>query len=165
VPEPDAQEPENAPQENSAPEEPAFHSAGFRPRRRRNPVPWLIGGAGVLVIVVVIVLVTTMTGDDADTSTPQGLAEAAVNTYNLKDAEGLAQLLCVKTAVQDTSGMQTMRQAELAATLDHVRVVGPRATAVIHIDASLRGRHRALDAAISMKQLGDHWCISAISPQ
>lgn len=170
MPDPEGQEPEDASplpepeQPQTAPEQPVFYSAGFRARRKKNRLPWIITGASALVVALIIVLVVSLTGDDdVDTSTPQGLAESVVNDYNHKDFDGAAELQCVKTAVEDTSGMRTIKQAELEVTLGDVQVDGSRATAIMHVDASLQGHHINADATISMKQLGNYWCISAIS--
>jgi hypothetical protein len=68
---------------------PGPHDGG----KRKSSLPWLLGGAGVLVIGGVVALILVLTSG-ADTSSPQGVAEAAVKAANAKDVDAIVDLSC-----------------------------------------------------------------------
>jgi hypothetical protein len=54
---------------------------------------WLLAGGAVVVVAAVVVLVVVLTSG-ADTSTPEGAAEVAVDAFGDKDEEALLAVLC-----------------------------------------------------------------------
>lgn len=55
--------------------------------------PWLLAGGAVVVVAAVVVLVVVLTSG-ADTSTPEGAAEVAIDAFSDKDDEALLAVLC-----------------------------------------------------------------------
>jgi hypothetical protein len=55
-------------------------------------MPWILAGGGAVVVAVVVVLIIVLTG--SDTSSPDGVAQAAVDAANSKDFDKLAGLTC-----------------------------------------------------------------------
>lgn len=54
---------------------------------------WLLAGGAVVVVAAVVVLVVVLTSG-ADTSTPEGAAEVAIDAFSDKDEDALVAVLC-----------------------------------------------------------------------
>ncbi len=61
-----------------------------QPRR----IPWVIAGGGLAVVAVVVVVVLTTSG--SDTSSPENVAQAAVDTVNDKRPDDIRSLACAE---------------------------------------------------------------------
>jgi hypothetical protein len=68
-------------------------------------MPWILAGGGVVVVAIVVVLIIVLTGG-SDTSSPEGVAEAAVSAFNDQDVDGITDITCSanKSDVEDTLG-------------------------------------------------------------
>lgn len=72
---------------------------GGYPPKKKSPMPWLLAGGGVLVVGIAVVLIIVLTGG-ADTSSPQGVAQAAVDAYNDKDVNAIKDVACSATKAE-----------------------------------------------------------------
>ena len=68
--------------------------------RRRSPLPWLLAGAAVAVVAAVIVLVFALTGGP-DTSTPEGVVEAAAAALDDNDVDDMLRLACDRSDLRE----------------------------------------------------------------
>ena len=90
---------------------------------------WLLAGGAVVVAAVVVLVVVLTSG--ADTSTPEGAAEVAVDAFSGKDEEALLAVLCSGASNPlDQAAPSPMIDAELGA----VQVTGDEAVAEVTIN-------------------------------
>ncbi|TDD07218.1 hypothetical protein E1181_10340 [Saccharopolyspora terrae] len=67
---------------------------GGQPRKKKSPLPWVLGGVGGLVVIgVIIALVLAFTGGPGD---PRPVAQQAVESINAKDFTALQSVSCKK---------------------------------------------------------------------
>jgi hypothetical protein len=64
-----------------------------QPPRKRRLLPWILTGGGILIVAVVVILVVVLTSGP-DKSTPEGVADAIVASFNDSDFDELAELSC-----------------------------------------------------------------------
>lgn len=74
------------------------------PPRQRSPLPWILGGGAglILVIVVVVVLVVALGGG----SSPQAVAQQAVDAINTQNTQEMSGVVCA----QDLANLQRAAQ-------------------------------------------------------
>lgn len=123
---------------------------GAGPRRAR--LPWVLAGGGVAVIALVVILILVLTGG-SDTSSPRGVAEAAVQSFNSRDESGLGEVLCDKSEADDAfNDFPTGLRAELTDLSED----GEEATATVQLTAE----GRTGELRLRMRKQDDGWCIS-----
>lgn len=142
--------------------------------RKKSPLPWILTGAGVIVIAVVAVLVITLTGG-GDTSSPQGVAEAAVEAANAEDVDALTELTCAgdKDKVRDTidPGASDPSLADLKTNfkLGEVQQQGDdRATAKVtlsfqNVPEEMKDFLKEMEITMNLRNEDDAWCVSAVA--
>lgn len=134
-----------------------------QPRKNRPLLPWILGGAGVVVVALVIVLVLTLTGGGTDTGSAQGVAHAAVAAFNQRDLNAANKLLCDQNDTADSLGVNEFEKVEVHASLKaDPQVSGDTATATINMDLTYQGRHITQDFKLSMKRQGGNWCVDGL---
>jgi hypothetical protein len=89
------------------------------PPPKKSPMPWILAGGGVVVIAVVVILVIALTGG-SDTSSPEGVAKAAVAAANDNDIDALTELTCDGNRADVES--QMVDPSELDPSLADVKV-------------------------------------------
>jgi hypothetical protein len=92
------------------------------PPRKKSPLPWILGSVGgvVVVIVVVVILVVTLGGG----SSPQAVAQKAVDSINNQDYNGLVNVLCASEkaeAQKFQSGLNPLQGAQVPPDLKKVK--------------------------------------------
>jgi hypothetical protein len=135
-------------------------------------MPWILAGGGVVVIAVVVILVIALTGG-ADTSSPEGVAEAAVAAVNDEDVAALTELTCDadKSEVEDSMGSPSdldpsLANVEVSYELGEVTTEGEdQATAKITMSFSNvpeEAKEFLKDQTVSLplRKENDNWCIA-----
>ena len=121
-----------------------------QPRR----IPWVIAGGGLAVVTVVVVVVLTTSG--SDTSSPENVAQAAVDTVNDKRPDDIRSLACAEVR-GDTDWSVNLKGA--VAEVRNVAMDGDH-----HATADLRFTDPTGDPYIDMRmdltEKNDEWCIS-----
>jgi hypothetical protein len=148
------------------------------PPKKKSPLPWILAGGGVVVVAVVVVLIITLTGG-ADTSSPEGVAQAAVDAFNDKDINGIKDVACgaTKEAIEkalsssglDVSG-DSKDSVEATAELGEVKQDGDdKATASIKFTVKSVPDDmkeyvkvgQTEDAPLNLKKENGDWCLSS----
>ncbi|GAA3886673.1 hypothetical protein GCM10022243_59340 [Saccharothrix violaceirubra] len=79
-------------------QQPYGHPGGFGgpygPPRKKSPLPWVLGGVGVLAVVVVLVVVFVFNG--GGNSSPKEAADTFVAAFNAKDWDKLKSVTCAE---------------------------------------------------------------------
>lgn len=135
------------------------------PPKQRNPLPWILGGAGVLVIAVVVVLIVVLTGG-SDTSSPKSVNDAVVKAVNDKDVKALKALLCSPDVLPSTvstavSAGKDFVDISATAKGDPVQQ-GSTATSTVSVHVSAAGQTFDADLRITMKQNNGSWCLATV---
>jgi hypothetical protein len=138
-------------------------------------MPWILAGGGVIVVAVAVVLIIVLTGG-ADTSSPQGVAESAVDAYNDKDVDAILEISCGAAAEDIREAMEAANNAggeeggpsvETSASLGEVKEEGEKATAEITLTVTSVPTEMAeyvkegdtSTAKLSLAQEDGNWCI------
>jgi hypothetical protein len=113
---------------------------------------WLLAGGAVVVVAAVVVLVVVLTSG-ADTSTPEGAAEVAVDAFSGKDEEALLEVLC--TCVPnplDMAAPSPMIDAELG----EVKVTGDEAIAAVTVNYV----ESSSETEMGLVKENGEWCLA-----
>jgi hypothetical protein len=151
---------------------------GAYPPRKKSPLPWILAGGGVVVVAVVVVLIIALTGG-ADTSSPEGVAQAAVDAYNDKSIDGIKEVACsaTKEAIDktlDSAGLNptgdSSENVQATAELGEVKQDGDnKATAEVKFTVTsvpddmkeyVKEGQTATQSLGMEKENGD-WCLSS----
>ncbi|TDP92173.1 hypothetical protein [Labedaea rhizosphaerae] len=139
------------------------YPGGYGQPPKKSPMPWILGIGGAVVVAVVVVLIIVLSGGGSgDTSSPNGVAQAAVDAINNKDADAANKLSCKSGgSVEDSSkALEELKNADVHASLKgDPQVNGDTATATVNMDVTYQGHHINQDLELSMKKNGDSWCV------
>jgi hypothetical protein len=140
------------------------YPGGYGGPPKKSPMPWILGGAGVVVVAVVVVLIIVLSGGGSgDTTSPNGVAQAAVDAINGKNAEAANNLMCTKGSSSDVNEISELKDVEVHASLKgDPQVNGDTATATISMDVTYKGQNINQDIELSMKKNGSDWCVQNI---
>ncbi|HEX6361167.1 hypothetical protein [Actinophytocola sp.] len=145
------------------------------PPRKKSPMPWLLAGGGVVVIAVVVVLVIALTGG-SDTSSPEGVAKAAVAAANDNDIDALTKLTCsgsradVEAQMADPSELDpSLADVKVSYELGDVTTEGEdKATAKItitfeNLPAEAEGFIRPTTVPLNLRKKDGEWCLDGFA--
>jgi hypothetical protein len=137
-------------------------------------MPWILAGGGVVVVAVVVVLIIVLTSG-ADTSSPQGVAEAAVSAANDQDIDSLVDLTCeadktdVEKVVDPGKIDPSLSGMTMNFELQGVQTQGDdKATATVmvtygNVPDEIKDYVKNGPQELSMRKEGSDWCISFAS--
>jgi hypothetical protein len=63
--------------------------------KKKSPLPWILGGVGLVVVVVIVLVAVSLTGGGTS-GTPQDAAKSIVAMFNSRDYTGLENATCAK---------------------------------------------------------------------
>lgn len=137
------------------------------PPKQRHPLPWILGGVGVLVVAAVVVLIVVLTGG-TDTSTPKSTNDAVVKALNDKDLKTLQGLLCRPEVVPQEINQGLALGKDLvdvkASAKGDPSQNGDSATSTIGLRVSAMGQTLQADVRLTLTRRGDTWCVDAMTP-
>ncbi|MFQ6270461.1 hypothetical protein ACLLO4_28990 [Kutzneria viridogrisea] len=85
---------------------------------KKSPLPWILGGVGVLVVVALIVVFVFVKPFGGGTSgSPEDAAQAIVDMYNKQDASGIRAATCKKLQDDVDNAMKNLDPSKLTASL------------------------------------------------
>ncbi|MFC0429709.1 hypothetical protein [Kutzneria buriramensis] len=122
---------------------------GYPQPKKKSPLPWILGGAG-LVVVLIVVLVVVMTRGGGTSSDPKVVAQAYVDAVNNKNPAGMTNLVCsadmakVNQMATSAPKMPGNIKVDMTATLGAVSVNGDKATAQITLNMTVNGQKSSL---------------------
>ncbi|WP_291408240.1 hypothetical protein [Actinophytocola sp.] len=138
-------------------------------------MPWILAGGGVVVIAVVVVLILALSGG-SDTSSPEGVAESAVDAFNNQDADAIADLSCDATESDvdksiDPEAMGLPSGLEVSAELGEVtKDSDTEASAKVTLTLSgdlpegMPEGMNSQEMTLKMSNKDDKWCVDDLVP-
>jgi hypothetical protein len=141
-----------------------YPGGGYGQPPKKSPLPWILGGVGVVVIAVVVVLIITLSGG-GDTGSPKGVAQSAVEAINDKDVDKFKDIACAEAKSKiDSSPAGQLGDAKEAnidvkATLGDVKEDGDTATADVNVEVA----GQSATFQLEIKKDGSDWCLADIN--
>lgn len=85
-------------------QQPGF-PGGQMPPKKKSPLPWILGGVGLVVVVVIVLVVVSLMGGGTS-GKPEDAAKSIVAMFNSRDYTGLENATCakLKSSVDSTVG-------------------------------------------------------------
>ncbi|WP_026425532.1 hypothetical protein [Actinokineospora inagensis] len=125
--------------------------------QRRNRLPWILAGGGLVVIGVVVTLVLTLSG--SDTGSARGTTEAILDALVSGDADAYNKLVC-NADDKVTADQAKQDQAQVTEPkVQDVTETGDTATATI--SAKVEGETRTV--RLRLKKANGTWCVDKFS--
>lgn len=116
-------------------------------------IPWLVGGGGLTVVLVVVLVLLTTGGSDR--SSPENVAQAAVDTVTDRRPDDIRSLACA-----DSIAEWGFDPADSYAEVRNVVMAGDhRATADIRITDPTGNPY--VDMPMELAEKNGEWCISS----
>lgn len=148
-----------------------------RQPRRRNPLPFLIGGGVVVVLVIVVVLVVLLGGskDAADARSVDDVADVALDAAQDLDVDAGVDVLCEAPDPDDREALETLidEARDRAGTDDpdidyEITDVEGEATGTFRV--TVTSDEESFDGSsgsflVTVEQDGDRSCIAEIEPE
>jgi hypothetical protein len=140
-----------------------------QPPKKKSPLPWILGGAG-LVVVLIIVLVVVLSRGGGSSSDPKAVAQAYVNAVNSKSTSAMKDLVC-PTDLAKANQLATSAPklpsgvtVDMKATLGTVTVNGNKATANVTLDLTINGKTSSTNAPMPLQKNSDgEWQICGLT--
>jgi hypothetical protein len=134
-------------------------------------MPWILAAGGVVVVAVVVILVITLTGG-SDTSSPEGVAEAAVSAANDNDVNALTDLTCdankkdVESSIDPGAMDSSLGDVKVNYELGKVQTQGDdKATAEVKLSFSnvpdeAKEYLKDTTATLNLSKKDGDWCVA-----
>jgi uncharacterized protein (UPF0333 family) len=136
--------------------------------KKRSPLPWILGGAGVLVVVLVVVLLLVF-GVFSHSSTASGAVSAAnafETAVNNADSGSVTQIEC-STSTPAASGIpqqfspSNIQKSGITLTVSNPEVVGNDA-ALLNATMTTPTSHGPISLTFNMRNTGGRWCVDSV---
>lgn len=163
-PNPYGQQPNYGPPQGGYPPQGYYPQGGYPPMTpppRKSPLPWILGGAGVVVVALAVVLVLVLTGDDdgpaADQSSVRSTADAMISGVENKDVRAINAVLCEKVPEDQIAKAEERAKSdnEEAPDLTITDIEENGDTATVTIDAGSKG-----GGEMKLKSVDGSWCVT-----
>lgn len=143
-----------------------YPQGGYPPMapQRKSPLPWILGGAGVVVVALAVVLVLVLTGDDdsptADQSSVRSTADTMISGIENKDPRAINAVLCEKVPEDQIAKAEERAKSdnEEAPNLTITDIEENGDTATVTVDAGSKG-----GGDMELKSIDGSWCVTDFS--
>ncbi|GAA2983517.1 Rv0361 family membrane protein [Actinokineospora diospyrosa] len=125
---------------------------------RRNNLPWILAGGGLLAIGIVVTLVLVLSG--GGTGSPRGTTESFIDAVVGRDAEAFNKVMC--DADDHTTQAEIDKDSSFKVTDTEITKVTENGdTAIGEFTATISGRKTTVQ--LRLRKKADQWCVDRIS--